>query len=99
MRRVVSVGSRSVLVVVEDDGIFALLNECPHYQVPLSDGRFGRGTVECSWHKWVIDVRSGRCLHGLAQTPVFAVADIDGVVLVDVPDAMAHPPAALAPFG
>jgi nitrite reductase/ring-hydroxylating ferredoxin subunit len=98
MRRVVSAGNRKVIVVVERDGIFALLDECPHYQVPLSDGRFGNGTIECSWHKWLIDVRTGRCMHGLAQTPTFPVVDVDGVVHIDVPDAMVLPPRGVGPF-
>lgn len=91
MRRVVRVGDRSVLVVVEADGPHAILDECPHYGVALSDGRWGNGTVECPWHRWVIDVRTGRCLHALATTPTFPVRQVDGQWQVEVPDGFGSP--------
>jgi nitrite reductase/ring-hydroxylating ferredoxin subunit len=63
MRRVVTVGRTSVLVHIEDDGIFAIENTCPHYQVELSPGLRRHGYVECPWHHWLINVRTGECLH------------------------------------
>ncbi len=44
----------------------------------------GPGTIECPWHGWVFDVRTGRCLHGVARTPTYPVLDVDGVWHVEV---------------
>jgi nitrite reductase/ring-hydroxylating ferredoxin subunit len=62
-RRTVQVGKTSVLVHCEDDGIYAIENSCPHYQVPLNTGRRRGAYQECPWHHWLIDIRTGLCLH------------------------------------
>jgi nitrite reductase/ring-hydroxylating ferredoxin subunit len=67
MRRVVQIGQTSVLVHVESDGIFAIENSCPHYQVELNLGVRRLGYVECPWHHWLINVRTGECLHNPRQ--------------------------------
>jgi phenylpropionate dioxygenase-like ring-hydroxylating dioxygenase large terminal subunit len=38
----------------------ALLDRCPHRNVPLSAGRVADGLLECSYHGWRFDA-SGRC--------------------------------------
>ena len=40
---------------------FALQDACPHRGMPLSGGRFEDGQVECSYHGWRFDARSGQC--------------------------------------
>ncbi len=83
MRRVTMVGTTSVLVHVENDGIYAIENSCPHYQVELSRGVRRSGYVECPWHHWLIDVRTGECLHSSRQrTRVLSVEIVDGCVFV-----------------
>jgi nitrite reductase (NADH) small subunit len=62
-QRAVQVGFVSVLVTVEKDGVYAIENACPHYQVALSTGRRRGGYVECPWHHWLIDIRTGECMH------------------------------------
>ncbi len=40
----------------------AIENFCPHKGAPLADGNLCGHTVECDWHGWRFDVRSGQCL-------------------------------------
>ena len=43
----------------EDDGVFAVRDQCPHKGGPLSQGIvFGR-SVACPLHNWTIDLASG----------------------------------------
>jgi len=41
------------------DGVFALKDECPHLQGPLSQGIVHDNTVTCPLHSWKIDLASG----------------------------------------
>jgi phenylpropionate dioxygenase-like ring-hydroxylating dioxygenase large terminal subunit len=40
---------------------FALHDACPHRGMPLSCGRFDGEQVECSYHGWKFDARTGQC--------------------------------------
>lgn len=62
-RRAVMVGRTSVLVCVEEDGVHAIADTCPHYEQALHYGRRRGGYIECPWHHWLIDVRTGACMH------------------------------------
>ncbi len=39
----------------------AIENFCPHKGYPLADSRLYGNIVECDWHGWRFDVRSGEC--------------------------------------
>ncbi len=41
---------------------YAIENFCPHRGAPLADGKLCGYTVECGWHGWLFDVRTGACL-------------------------------------
>jgi nitrite reductase/ring-hydroxylating ferredoxin subunit len=41
---------------------YAIENFCPHKGAPLADGNLCGQIVECDWHGWRFDVRSGICL-------------------------------------
>jgi nitrite reductase (NADH) small subunit len=45
-----------------EDGVFALIDECPHKQGPLSEGIICGDTVTCPLHNWVIGLKDGRAL-------------------------------------
>ena len=85
--RTLSLPSLPVVAIFRtaDDGVFALLDRCPHKGGPLSQGIvFGR-RVACPLHNWVIELDSGR-----AQAPddgCAARVDVsvhDGAVQVDI---------------
>ncbi len=40
---------------------FAMRDACPHRGMPLSCGNFDGGLVECSYHGWKFDGRTGQC--------------------------------------
>lgn len=41
---------------------FAMRDACPHRGIPLSYGRVEGNTVECCYHGWRFDARSGQCV-------------------------------------
>lgn len=45
-----------------DGSIFALKNECPHKQGPLSEGIVHGHAVTCPLHNWVIDLKTGNAM-------------------------------------
>ena len=54
----------------------AIENFCPHRGAPLADGHLCGHTVECDWHGWRFDVRSGACL----TNPTHAVEAYEVVI-------------------
>jgi phenylpropionate dioxygenase-like ring-hydroxylating dioxygenase large terminal subunit len=51
-------------LVIGRDGhgqAFALRDACPHRGMPLSCGAFDGQQIECSYHGWRFDARSGQC--------------------------------------
>jgi nitrite reductase/ring-hydroxylating ferredoxin subunit len=75
----VEIGHIPVCVVRSQGDVTALLDECSHAEVALSDGDVERGTVECWLHGSRFDLRTGKPI-GLPATepvPVYPVR-IDG---------------------
>ncbi len=81
------------------DGPTALLDRCPHRNVPLSAGAVREGTLECAYHGWRFG-NGGRCvaIPALCEPPghrgrdaeAFPVIERDGLVWV-YGDAQAPP--------
>lgn len=46
----------------KDDSIFAIKDECPHKQGPLSQGIMHGDSVSCPLHNWKISLVSGEAL-------------------------------------
>ena len=63
---------------------YATDNFCPHRGAALSDGLILGHIVECGWHGWRFDVRSGECLTVTEKIRTYAVRVSEGMVLVDV---------------
>jgi len=75
----VEIGNTPVCVVRSQGEVMALLDECSHAEVSLSDGDVEAGTVECWLHGSRFDLRTGKPT-GLPATeavPVYPVR-IDG---------------------
>lgn len=45
-----------------DGRFYAIENFCPHKGAPLVEGTLCGHTIECEWHGWQFDVRTGECL-------------------------------------
>ena len=71
------------LVVYNVDGEFyATENFCPHKGALLSEGVFCGHIVECGWHGWQFDVRSGECLTVNEKLRTYDVVVEDGFVKI-----------------
>lgn len=66
------------------DGVFALLDRCPHKGGPLSQGIVFGESVACPLHNWTIDLNGG-CAKAPDEgcTPKFAVKLEAGAVYLD----------------
>ena len=73
------------LAVYNVDGeYYATENFCPHKGALLSEGRMCGHVVECGWHGWEFDVRSGECLTVRERLRTFRVRVEDDLVKVEV---------------
>ena len=73
------------LAVFNVDGeYYAIENFCPHKGAPLSEGQLCGHIVECSWHGWQFDVRTGECLTVPDQIRTYKVKIEEGLVKIEV---------------
>jgi phenylpropionate dioxygenase-like ring-hydroxylating dioxygenase large terminal subunit len=80
-----------IVVFRSSEGVGALLDRCPHRNVPLSDGKVEGALLRCGYHGWAFD-RQGECREiptlcgepgGKARSVQrFAAREQDGVVWV-----------------
>jgi nitrite reductase/ring-hydroxylating ferredoxin subunit len=62
---------------------YATENFCPHKGAPLAEGILCEHVVECSWHGWQFDVRTGECLTVPEKLKSYkVVVDEDGVIKI-----------------
>ena len=84
--RVVETDSMKIAVFrTASDQVFAIKNECPHKQGPLSEGIVHGSAVTCPLHNWKIDLASGEALgadEGCTNT--FPAKVETGIVFVDL---------------
>ena len=75
-----------VVIVLHEGEYFALVDECTHGAVPLSEGDVEDGAIECYLHGSVFDLRTGvpRCLPATEPVKVFPCR-VDGTSIeVDI---------------
>ena len=64
---------------------FCVENFCPHKGAPLADGNLAGHAVECDWHGWRFDVRSGACLNRPSEpVETFEVVVEDGWIKIRI---------------
>ncbi len=69
-----------------DDGVFALIDECPHKRGPLSEGIVSGDTVACPLHNFVIGLTDGVALApDEGHTDSLPVRVVAGEVHVGIP--------------
>jgi nitrite reductase (NADH) small subunit len=78
-----SAGMAVALFRNASDGVFALLDRCPHKGGPLSQGIVFENSVACPLHNWQIGLTDG-CARAPDEgcTPAFACKVDDGQVLL-----------------
>ncbi|HVG24109.1 MAG TPA: Rieske 2Fe-2S domain-containing protein [Thermoanaerobaculia bacterium] len=79
-------GGRIIALYHTTSGFFATDNVCPHRGGPLAEGDLIGDEINCPWHLWGFDVKTGKC----GGNPEISVAThelrVDGErILVRVP--------------
>ena len=86
-RNLVRHDGKQVLVVAQENRVFAIANRCPHEGYPLSEGTIGPGCVlTCNWHNWKFDLASGAALVGRDPVRTYEVAEQGGEIFIDFRD-------------
>jgi nitrite reductase/ring-hydroxylating ferredoxin subunit len=65
-----------------DGEFYATENFCPHRGAPLAAGILCKHTIECEWHGWQFDVRTGECLTVTERLKTYEVVIEDGSVKI-----------------
>ena len=63
-RAVVDADGRQILILRVAGELHAFDNACPHEGNPLVDGDVLGDQLECAYHGWRFDLRTGACLYG-----------------------------------
>jgi nitrite reductase/ring-hydroxylating ferredoxin subunit len=58
-KRGVWAGGRNYVVARVGDHWYACPNVCPHLGIRLTGGRLDGSVLECRWHHWRLDLRTG----------------------------------------
>ena len=85
---VLEAGSELAVAVFRvGDRYYAIDNHCPHKGGPLGAGPFDGAIVTCPWHKFTVDVRTGRSprVPGL-RVQTFAVEDHGDDIWIVIPE-------------
>jgi nitrite reductase (NADH) small subunit len=77
-------GAELALFNVEGE-LFAIQNSCPHRGSPLAEGNICGHAVECDWHGWRFDLRTGACLtHTSDAVETYEVIIEDGWIKIRI---------------
>ena len=91
------VRGQEIAVFRQRDGrLFATQSRCPHKGGPLADGIIGAGKLFCPLHAHKYDMQSGAGPHAHECLTTYSIEEVDGAMLLDLPDAVAQPAAACA---
>ncbi|MCC6857562.1 MAG: Rieske (2Fe-2S) protein [Bryobacterales bacterium] len=86
----VTLGEDSYIVCNVEGKLHAVSGVCPHRDGPLGQGSLHGHHIECPWHAWEWDCRTGECVHDRAQRiPCYQVKNEGGDILLWVPESRA----------
>ena len=75
-------GGRELALYRVNGEFYATENFCPHKGAPLADGKLCDHVIECEWHGWQFDVRTGECLTVSEKITTYEVCVEDGLIRV-----------------
>jgi nitrite reductase/ring-hydroxylating ferredoxin subunit len=81
-RAVVEAEGREILLLRVGDEIHAFDNACPHEGNPLVDGDVLGDQLECAYHAWRFDLRTGACLYGDEPARRYTVEEVGGKIRI-----------------
>ena len=88
-RRAFQAGGRSYLIVREGERRYACANQCIHLGVKLSGGHLTGSVLECRWHHWRFDLRTGAVDADESPFSTFETYDVtvdgDDLVIAGIP--------------
>ncbi len=83
-------GGNISLFRTSDDRVFALADQCPHKNGPLSQGIVHGLSVTCPLHDWVIDLATGKAAApDIGCTQSYQVKIENGMVMLALEPAIA----------
>src|SRR5580693_10197308 len=86
-RKLVRCAGNQILVIAQQDRLFAIANRCPHEGYPLSEGTLGTGCVlTCNWHNWKFDLAQGTALVGRDPVRTYPIEERNGEIFIDLAD-------------
>lgn len=62
-----TVNDRKFVLTYHDGAFAALNNKCNHMGGPLSKGKLKKGCIECPWHYWQFDHKTGQAVQESTQ--------------------------------
>jgi 3-phenylpropionate/trans-cinnamate dioxygenase ferredoxin component len=74
--QMVQVGECPILIVNEEGVFYALQGLCAHQQLPLVGGKVWRGVLDCPWHHFQYDIRTGENLYPRRVYPLDALPQL-----------------------
>jgi nitrite reductase (NADH) small subunit len=64
---------------------YAVANFCPHRGAPLAEGNLCDTAIECDWHGWRFDLRTGACINRTSEpVETYEVVIEDGWIKIKV---------------
>jgi nitrite reductase/ring-hydroxylating ferredoxin subunit/DMSO/TMAO reductase YedYZ heme-binding membrane subunit len=82
----VTAGDERIAVCRLSGQLHAISNVCPHQNGPLGEGRVRDGYLECPWHGYQFDPRTGQSPPGFTDfVPAFEIVTIDGTTYLKPP--------------
>lgn len=70
-----------------DNEVFAIADRCPHASSSLCTGVFKGLVVACSRHRWLFNVKTGKCLtNDLFEAKTYPIKIERGQVFVELPE-------------
>ncbi|MFN2455717.1 MAG: Rieske (2Fe-2S) protein [Pyrinomonadaceae bacterium] len=77
-------GGKELALFNINNEFYAVENFCPHRGAPLAEGRVCDYAVECNWHNWRFDVRTGKCLSNNTAVESYQVVIEDGWIKINM---------------
>ncbi|MBN2083081.1 non-heme iron oxygenase ferredoxin subunit [bacterium] len=82
----VTLDDYDIVLIRQDDSVYALADNCTHQDFPLSQGKVGPDRITCRAHGAQFCLKTGKALKApaFAGVKTFTTRIDDGIVFVDV---------------
>lgn len=77
----VQVGQCAILIIHEAGEFFAIAGLCSHQHLSLAGAQVWRGVLDCPWHHFQYDIRTGENLYPRRVYPLETLPDLKQQIL------------------